>query len=356
MQVGLGKHKTEVNFNLELATEDVKVSVLVPIYNVEPYLKECLRSLTRQTLAEMEFICINDGSTDRSPKILARFAKRDHRFVVIDKENSGYGDSMNVGLARARGEYIGIVEPDDWVEPNTFADLYYLAKQEKAEVVRANYYRFTSERSELVQQVSAAEAAGEVRTARLDPHCLRQAPAIWSGLYSHDFLQRFQIQFLTTPGASYQDTGFFWKTLAAARRLAFTEQAFYHYRTDNANSSVKNAAKMDMVREEYHSIAEFLREHKLYDAYGPLMQATKFATYHWNLLRLDASLVDEFIPKMRQEFAEAWAADELHRVIFPLKHWLVLQLLLRSERLFRQEIKFYRWLKGHKPEQKSTEK
>ena len=87
--------------------KDVKVSVLVPICNVERYLRECLRTLERQTLQEMEFICVNDGSTDDSLKILQRFARRDTRFRVIDKENTGYGDSMNLALSQAIGEYIG---------------------------------------------------------------------------------------------------------------------------------------------------------------------------------------------------------------------------------------------------------
>ena len=139
--------------------KDIKVSVLVPIYNVERYLRECLRTLERQTLQEMEFICVNDGSTDQSLDILQRFARRDKRFKVIDKENSGYGDSMNLALTQACGEYVGIVEPDDYVELDTFADLYYLAVKERADVVRANYYQFSETGSQVFQQISEREAA-----------------------------------------------------------------------------------------------------------------------------------------------------------------------------------------------------
>ena len=96
----------------------IKVSVLVPIYNVEKYLDKCLQSLCNQTLQEMEIICINDGSTDSSRQIIERYAKIDKRIVVIDKKNTGYGNSMNVGLDRASGEYIGIVESDDFIEPD----------------------------------------------------------------------------------------------------------------------------------------------------------------------------------------------------------------------------------------------
>ena len=100
-----------------------KVSVLVPIYNVEEYLDECLTSIAVQTLKDIEIICINDGSTDNSPRILQKYAKKYSNFIVINKKNSGYGDSMNRGLEKASGEYIGIVESDDFIEFNAFKEL-----------------------------------------------------------------------------------------------------------------------------------------------------------------------------------------------------------------------------------------
>ena len=91
---------------------------LVPIYNVERYLQRCLDSAAAQTLENIEIICINDGSTDLSPAIIREYMERDARFVMIDKANSGYGDSMNRGLDQARGEYVGILESDDFMAPD----------------------------------------------------------------------------------------------------------------------------------------------------------------------------------------------------------------------------------------------
>ena len=117
------------------------ISILVPIYNVERYLRQCLDSICRQTLQDIEIICINDGSTDSSLDIIKEFADQDARIIIIDKPNSGYGDSMNQGLKTARGKYIGIVESDDWVDQEAFKSLYLLAEAYDVEVVRANYYR-----------------------------------------------------------------------------------------------------------------------------------------------------------------------------------------------------------------------
>ena len=122
----------------------VKVSVLVPIYNVQDFLPECLDSLVNQTLKEIEIICINDGSTDNSLDIIKQYAKKEKRIVIIDKKNSGYGDSMNQGLKKATGEYIGIVESDDFIELNAFESLYNIAKKNNVEAVKSNFYEFTN--------------------------------------------------------------------------------------------------------------------------------------------------------------------------------------------------------------------
>lgn len=120
------------------------ISLLVPICNVERYLRECLDSARDQTLADIEIICINDGSTDSSLEIINEYAAADSRFVVIDKPNSGYGDSMNKGLSIARGEYIGILESDDYFELDALETMYDAAKSVDAEVVKADFYLFWS--------------------------------------------------------------------------------------------------------------------------------------------------------------------------------------------------------------------
>ena len=121
----------------------IRVSVLVPIYNVEKFLPECLDSLVNQTLKDIEIICINDGSTDRSPQIIQEYAKKDKRIKVINKKNSGYGDSMNQGLKKAKGEYIGIVESDDFIDLDAFEKFYKIAKKYDCDVVKSNFYEYS---------------------------------------------------------------------------------------------------------------------------------------------------------------------------------------------------------------------
>ena len=120
-----------------------KVSIIVPTYNVENYLRECMDSIVGQTLKDIEIICINDGSTDKSLEILKNYAAKDPRIIIVDKKNEGYGVGMNIGLERASGEYIGIVEPDDFVPANMYEDLYNAAKKNDLDFVKADFYRFT---------------------------------------------------------------------------------------------------------------------------------------------------------------------------------------------------------------------
>lgn len=113
----------------------VKVSVLVPVYNVEKHLRQCLDSIVKQTLSDIEIICVNDGSTDGSLEILREYEKRDGRIKIIDKPNAGLPSARNVGLDAASGEYVSFVDSDDYIQPNMLSTLYVDAKKTGAEIV-----------------------------------------------------------------------------------------------------------------------------------------------------------------------------------------------------------------------------
>ena len=121
-----------------------KISIVVPVYNVEKYLKKCIESIINQSLQDIEIICVNDGSTDSSLEILNDFASKDKRVVVINKTNSGYGHTMNMGLNTATGEYIGIIESDDFADLRMFEELYKLAKDNDADIVKGDWYNYWS--------------------------------------------------------------------------------------------------------------------------------------------------------------------------------------------------------------------
>ena len=308
-----------------------KVTVLIPIYNASKYLRQALDSTIHQTLSDLEIICLNDGSTDDSAAILAEYQQRDKRIIVIDKPNTGYGDTMNQGIQRAQGEYIGILEPDDYLDPSAFEKLCQLAHWHQADIVKANFYRLEND---VVRKnaIIRPQDTGKIFCPCQDQAIFRLPPAIWSAIYRREFLLQNQIDFLPTPGASYQDLGFNIKALALAKRVVLTDNAYLYYRVDNVNSSSNSSGKLTCAPQEYASIEEFLRQHQLMEKLGPAIMSAKFGNYLWNLQRLPVAAARKFYQTMLSEFRSAKAAGLLRRSAFRPKYWLILQAMLRFPR------------------------
>ena len=128
---------------------DVKVSIIVPVYNVEKYLRQCVDSIVNQSLKEIEIICINDGSTDNSLQILEGYAQRDKRIKIINKRNEGLSTARNTGMEYATGEYIGFVDSDDFINEKMYENLYKNAKSNKSDIVMCPAYVFDNNNPEL---------------------------------------------------------------------------------------------------------------------------------------------------------------------------------------------------------------
>lgn len=312
-----------------------KVSILVPIFNVEKYLKQCLDSLVSQSLKDIEIICINDGSTDSSPEIIQSYAKDDPRFVVINKTNSGYGDSMNKGLEKARGEYIGIVESDDWVDLDMFENLYNIAEKNNVDVVKSNFYFYsglgnTSKKFQLVNYVDSEKVINPLETKSV---FFPQA-AIWTGLYKKSFLEKKSIKFLPTPGASYQDTGFNFKVWASASKAYLTNDAYLHYRIDNDNSSVKSTGKIYCVVDELTEMYTFAKRTEHFDTLKPILFQRKYEIYMWNYGRLTSSAAREFIAHFSKELRSDQKNGLYDTALLTRKEKFFTNLIVTSPALF----------------------
>ena len=277
---------------------------------MEQYVQQCVESVLQQTLNEIEVICINDGSKDNTLSILRNLERKDCRIRIIDKPNSGYGDSMNQGLALASGEYIGIVESDDFVDPGMFAALYETAVRENAEIVRSCYY----ENEAGVDKFIANDWVPKNRThnPNIETAAFMQAPAIWSAIYRRSWLEKEGICFLPTPGASYQDTSFAFKCYACCERFHMLDKAFLHYRTDNQTSSVNNPGKALCVCDEWREIYRFVRQDKKrFDHLHLIMPFIQYGTYKWNFERLSGQLKYKFLTVWAREILEHFVRGEL---------------------------------------------
>ncbi len=295
-----------------------KISVVVPVYNVEKYLKECIDSIINQTLEDIEIICVNDGSTDSSLEILNNYAKKDSRIIVINKSNSGYGHTMNMGLNAASGEYIGIIESDDFADKNMFEDLYKLAKEYDADIVKGDWYNYWSKNkfARKNNRISSAKTL-KLTNSKQDKSLLRINPSVWSAIYKKEFLNKYNIRFLETPGASYQDLAFSFKVFALAEKVILTDKAYLYYRQDNMNSSVKSKTKVYCVCDEYEEIDRFLEEYPdLKFEFKVQEEINRYNGYVSSVLRIDDSVKPEFVKVFSDHFKEEYNTGLLGNEFF----------------------------------------
>lgn len=237
------------------ATGDL-VSVVVPAYNMEATLDECLRSIEAQTHRALEVICLLDGPTDGTSAIARAHAARDGRVIVVEKANEGYGATCNRGIALARGTWVAIVEPDDVVESRWIEGLLSCAARyggaAGVDVVKAPYWRILPAQGGGTHRVSCPYR-GRVRPRR-QPFPVGEGielmlhhPAIWSALYRRGYLQDRRIRFLEVPGAGWTDNPFMVETLCRTERIVYTDEPGYCYRERDLNEAESFAARSPLT-------------------------------------------------------------------------------------------------------------
>lgn len=284
-----------------------EISILVPVYNVEKYLEACLDSILAQTFTDFEVICMDDGSTDKSGDILDAYAQKDTRIRVIHKENSGYGKTMNAAMLLAEGEYIGIVESDDTIERDMYQDLYDAVTTYHLDLVKTDFYTMWDNQEDGIKKLycSLTDEHGMYNRV-IDPNVELNSYLIekftWNALYTRELIMQNAVRYNETPGASYQDNGFWFQTFYWAKRIMFLDKAFYNYRQDNMMSSVHSRQKVYAMKNEYDFIRDFM------DAHGGRNEKLRHICFHLRMLeyigtlrRIDLSLKSEFAETIVKE-------------------------------------------------------
>ena len=280
-----------------------KISVIVPVYNVEKYLRQCLDSIVGQTYDDIEIIVINDGSKDGSLDITNEYAAKDERIKVIDKPNEGYGKTMNRGIETATGEYIGIVKSDDWIEPNMYETLYSIARKHDVEVAKSSFIQFDDTTGkEKYRQIPVHSAP--VLNPCQNPAIFYVQPSIWSAIYKREFLYDKGIRFLESPGASFQDTSFNFKVWAMAERVSLIQEPLIRYRVGHSGQSVKSQDKVFCMCDEFKEVARYMASHPVrFKELEKIFYQVKYKVYIWNLKRLEGENKEAFRKQMQMEFA-----------------------------------------------------
>ena len=219
-------------------SSNIKVSVLTPIYNHKiEYVRQCLDSLYAQTMQDIEFILIDNGATKESKELIAEYEQTDSRFRVIHlKENQGYGGAMNAGLDIARGEYIGIVESDDYAEPNMYEKLYSIAeKYPNVDIIKCNTYCFSKEKKVKCRLLPAIFEERVLDSSNIPEYAIAGA-TIWAGIYKKDCISKFG--FVSDKNIVFPDLIFHLKAYFLSKYIYLCNDYLLNYRIDNLNSSV----------------------------------------------------------------------------------------------------------------------
>ena len=238
-----------------------KVSIIVPVYNVEKYLKRCLDSLVNQTLKDIEIICVNDGSTDGSLAILDEYVRNDDRIVVINQENSGQSVARNRGIDVAKGEYLGFVDSDDWVSEDYFEKLHNSAIQNNAEIAVGGIIRLHrfNRRKFLTFDKEIVTSDINLKFELCD---MPEKSYVWNKIYKSSKLKEIGLKF--EEGIVFEDCIFTPQALFYFDKMVTVPDAYYFY-WRRSDSTVKQKDEKTLANMAYaHKKAqEFIEEHNI---------------------------------------------------------------------------------------------
>ena len=313
----------------------IKVSVILPSLNVCEFIRECIESVINQTLRDIEIICVDAGSTDGTLEILREYEKQDERIKVIVSDRKSYGYQMNLGIMAAAGEYIGIVETDDLISTQMYEELYIEAKKNDVDFVKADFYRFTGNGDErYLTKIALSEDKsyyGRIIDVEKEPGCLSLNMVTWCGIYKRKFVAENCIVYNETPGASYQDNGFWFQTFIYAHRAMFIDKSYYMLRRDNPASSVYNSGKVYCVCEEFRFILDILlKDPTRYECFKNYFAYQYYRAFKGTLRRVDCAYRWDVILRFSDEFRKLYEMGMFNRDFFTDVNWKVLITLIEN--------------------------
>ncbi len=332
----------------------IKLSVILPSLNVVPYITECMDSVTNQSMRELEILCVDAGSTDGTREILDEYARKDTRITVLDSDVKSYGRQINIGLDCVSGDYVAILETDDWIDQDMYKCLYEYALQDKVDYVVADFdafFELQSEKYYFVRQrlfdntrqdwYGKILNSDEIATLRASDYVL------WKGIYRREFIEQNRIRLHESPGAAFQDMGFLQQVKSYATRAIYIDKSFYRYRKGREGTSSGELDGLKYYKEEFAWINDELRLtetlteiHKKYYYYT--MSISLITKYEQILLGLNGDWRDQRLSGpykwFREQVLGALRCGFLYETMYGQERWKKLSLLLTSPEAHAQLI------------------
>lgn len=297
------------------SSSDIKVSIIIPVYNVEKYLRQCLDSLVNQTLKEIEIICIDDGSTDNSPIILEEYAKKDPRVRIFRQENQGSGIARNKAVEFAEGEYIGFMDSDDWAELNMFEKLYDNAKLNDCEIVMCPMLIINESGQGLslndkinlpYYNLDCFDDSFDNRVfdyKDTEDFIFEVAVNAYNKIYKTSFVRKSGAKF-AEDGLIFQDNIFFYGTYLNASRMTLIRDFLYVHRTSRPGSvqTEKGKKYIDIIKIFNMIIDIFKKSFPEYDEMKLLNRKLIHTPYRYT--QVAEKYKPEFFKQLKEDFQE----------------------------------------------------
>lgn len=338
---------------------NIDISIILPSLNVAAYIEETIESVIRQTLRNIEIICVDAGSTDGTLEILREYEKKDSRIKIILSEKKSYGYQINIGMRQAVGRYVAIVDTDDLISADMYEVLYKIALKEDVDFIKANYYEVSGRGNRLIVKRTVPIVTGKDLYNRViditeEQQCFQpQITATWSGIYKREFIEKNHIVQNETKGASFQDTGFWFQTYAFAERAFFADQAFYMYRIDNPNSSVCSKEKVFCICDEFDFVLQRMQQEKIFSVFQDTFSYIFYQKYKRNMERIDKTYHMAFLQRFSQDFRRLFESGMLRTKNWEPHEQTEIQELICDpgnyyEAVLRKRRKFIEELEHHK--------
>ena len=249
-----------------MSQEKALISIIIPVYKVEKYLEKCIQSVINQTYENLQIILVDDGSPDNCGKICDEYAKKDHRIEVIHKSNGGLSDARNKGLEIAKGEYIGFVDSDDYIEADMYEVLYNLLKQYNADVSICNFYTVSQGKISIKNADNGINEYNRIEILKeilLDRNIQSYA---WNKLYKKELFDEIKYPI----GKKYEDIGTTFYLLEKCNKVVVTGKSEYYYinRQDSIVNNVTESTITDYIEliiQRYDYIEENIKELSSYN-------------------------------------------------------------------------------------------
>jgi glycosyltransferase involved in cell wall biosynthesis len=304
---------------MESPMNNIKVSVIIPVYNVEKYLEQCLNSVINQTLEYIEIICINDGSTDNSLKILKKYETKDNRINIISKTNEGLGAARKTGLDNASGEFIYFVDSDDCIVKDALKKLYENGINNNSDIVMLDILEYNEKNNELTKNSDDIYNVGKhfnnkkidfnnffFTISKVKLFLLNRGFNTSYKFYKHSFLKKYD-DFYFPKHTIFEDMFFHVQVLLRAKRISFCPYLLYIYRTTNENSimnNTNNSIKIFDIFDAIDNIKNFLTENKEMENYNMEFKFFVIEQLRQYVSRVSKEYQSQFFEKTGKYLAE----------------------------------------------------